>query len=287
VAASRHNRTMCVVGLVVPGGFLLIGFVLPILYLLVVSFRTAEPGQLFGAGFTVANYATVLADNFYQSIILRTVLASLAVTTSCLLVGYPLALVLLRLPARWRAAALVLLVFPLMMSNVIRAYGWIAIMGRRGVLNSTLQGVGIIDHPLSLLYTFQSVVLTLMTILLPYTVVSIYNTLSALDRRYVEASQSLGAGPIRTFLQVIWPLSAPGVAAGLSIVWLLVLSAYVTISLIGGARLKLLVSFVYDSAMAFQWPRAAALAFVLLSIGLLGTAALFAMLRPDRIRGPR
>jgi putative spermidine/putrescine transport system permease protein len=124
-----------------------------------------------------------------------------------------------------------------------------------------------------------------MTILLPYMVISIANTLSTLDRRYEEAAQALGAGPVRTFLHVTLPLSTPGVASGMLLVFLLTLSAYVTITLLGGPRSKLLVSMIYDGVTAFQWPHAAALAFVLLALALMLTALILAVLRPRRVEG--
>jgi len=116
-------------------------------------------------------------------------------------------------------------------------------------------------------------------------VISIANTLSGLDRRYQEAAESLGAGPIRTFVHVTLPLSTPGVASGMLLVFLLTLSAYVTITLLGGPRSKLLVSMIYDSVVSFQWPRAAALAFILLAIALLLTGIIMAVLRPARVQG--
>jgi len=106
-----------------------------------------------------------------------------------------------------------------------------------------------------------------------------------LDPRYEEAAQSLGAGPIRTFVHVTLPLSTPGVASGMLLVFLLTLSAYVTITLLGGPRSKLLVSMIYDSVVSFQWPRAAALAFILLTIALVLTGIIMAALRPGRVQG--
>ena len=107
-----------------------------------------------------------------------------------------------------------------------------------------------------------------MTILLPYMVISIANTLSALDQRYEEAAQALGAGPCARSSTSRCRCPRPGVASGMLLVFLLTLSAYVTITLLGGPRSKLLVSMVYDSVVGFQWPRAAALAFILLAMAL-------------------
>jgi len=172
----------------------------------------------------------------------------------CLVVGYATAYVIAPLPPRMRLIMLLLLVAPLMVSNVIRAYGWIAILGRQGVVNSMLRSTGLIDGPLLLLNSFEAVAFGLMTILLPYMVVSIVNALNAIDRQYIEAAQSLKTNPVRTFIYVIWPLSSPGVASGILLVFLLTLSAYVTITLLGGPRMKLLVSLVFDSVSGFRWP---------------------------------
>jgi putative spermidine/putrescine transport system permease protein len=167
----------------------------------------------------------------------------------------------------------------------VRAYGWVAILGRRGVVNTALQQAGVIDFPMVLLFTPEAVVMGLLTILLPYMVISIANALATLDPRYEEAAASLGAGPIRSFIHVVFPLSAPGVASGALLVFLLTLSAYVTITLLGGPRSKLLVSLVYDSVVAFQWPQAAALAFVLLALALATCGLILAVLRPGRVQG--
>ena len=154
----------------------------------------------------------------------------------------------------------------------------------RGVVNTTLQQAGVIDFPMVLLFTPEAVVMGLLTILLPYMVISIANALATLDPRYEEAAASLGAGPIRSFIHVVFPLSAPGVASGALLVFLLTLSAYVTITLLGGPRSKLLVSLVYDSVVAFQWPQAAALAFVLLALALATCGLILAVLRIQRLQ---
>jgi len=269
-------RTAWASVLVVPPlAMILIFFVAPVLYLFWVSLHEASPSELYGAALTVQNYAGVLGDSFYLAIIRRL----------SLLIGYPVAYLVALQPPRRRMLVLLLLLFPLMVSNVVRAYGWIAILGRRGVLNTAVASLGLIDAPLDLLYTVPAVVVGLMTILLPYMVISIANTLSSLDRSYEEAAQALGAGPFRTFLHVTLPLSTPGVASGTLLVLLLTLSAYVTITLLGGPRSKLLVSMIYDGVTAFQWPHAAALAFVLLALALVLTGLILALLRPGRVQG--
>jgi len=268
-----------------PLALALVFFVVPVVYLFWVSLHAASSSELYGAALTLRNYADVLGDSFYLGIVRRTLGVAAVILGLCLVVGYPVAYFVALLPPRRRMLALLVLLFPLMVSNVVRAYGWVALLERRGVVNTTLRDLGIIDAPLDLLYTTSAVVVALMTILLPYMVISIANTLAALDRRYEEAAQALGAGPVRTFLHVTLPLSTPGIASGTLLVFLLTLSAYVTITLLGGPRSKLLVSLIYDNVTAFQWPRAAALAFVLLALALAFTGLLLALLRPGRVQG--
>lgn len=278
-------RAAALASVLPPVLFFAVFFVAPLVYLLVVSFLTPSQTSLYENAATLENYARVVTDPFYLTIIRRTLLAAAIILAATLALGYPAALTIASLPARWRILCLVVLLFPLMVSNVVRAYGWIAILGRRGLVNQALLGLGLTDLPLPLLYTFATVVVGLLTILLPYMIVSITNALTAIDKSYGEAAQSLGASPGRTFLHVTLPLSSPGVATGCILVLLLALSAYVTISLLGGPRFKLLVSLVYDMIVAFQWPRAAALSFVLLAMGLAGVGALLACLKPGRVQG--
>ena len=260
-------------------------FVVPVAYLFWVSLHQPSQSELYGAALTLGNYAGILGDSFYLEITRRTLGVAAAILALCLLVGYPVAYFVALLPARRRMLVTLLLLFPLMVSNVVRAYGWIALLARRGVINAGLEGLGVIAAPLELLYTTPAVVVGLMTILLPYMVISIANTLASLDRRYEEAAQALGAGPLRTFLHVTLPLSMPGVASGTLLVLLLTLSAYVTITLLGGPRSKLLVSMIYDGVTAFQWPHAAALSFILLALALVLTGVILGVLRPARVQG--
>jgi putative spermidine/putrescine transport system permease protein len=265
--------------------FFLALFVTPLAYLFLVSLHAPSQTELYGSRLTLENYLRVATDPFYLTIIKRTLLAGLAVSGLSLVLGYPMALAMARMPAGRRSLWLMLLLFPLMVSNVIRAYGWIAILGRQGVVNNLLRDSGLARSPFSLLYSVETVVVGLLTILLPYTIICLLNSLLTIDPRLEEAAQALGAGPVRTFLFVTLPLSAPGIASGLLLVFLLTLSAYVTVQLLGGPQSKMLVSLVYDAVMTFVWPRAAALAFTLLAISLGVSAGMLRAIRPQRVEG--
>jgi ABC-type spermidine/putrescine transport system permease subunit I len=232
----------------------LLFFVAPLLSLFWAGLHTASDNELYGPALTTAHYASILTDPFYHTIILRTLGTGAVILLLCLVLGYATAYVLAPLPPQRRLLLLALLVLPLMVSNVVRAYGWIAILGRQGLVNSLLRNTGVIERPLVLLNSFEAVSFGLMTILLPYMVISVTNTLTAIDAQYKEAAQSLRASPVRTFIHVTWPLSSPGVASGMLLVFLLTLSAYVTITLLGGPRMKLLVSLVFDQVGAFRSP---------------------------------
>jgi putative spermidine/putrescine transport system permease protein len=268
-----------------PLAMALLFFVGPLVYLFYVSLHTASQTDLYGHALTVQNYVGILTDDFYRLIIERTLLVAALVLGLSLLIGYPVAYFVALLPPRRRMVVLLVLLFPLMVSNVVRAYGWVAILARQGAINSSLRDLGLIASPLDLLYTSGAVVLGLLTILLPYMVISIANALAAMDKRYEEAAQALGASPVRTFLHVTLPLSTPGIATGSLLVFLLTLSAYVTITLLGGPRSKVLVNMIYDSVTAFRWPHAAALAFILLALALAVTAVILIVLRPARVQG--
>jgi putative spermidine/putrescine transport system permease protein len=280
---TRRLAALLLVG--PPAALLLVFFVGPLAYLFYVSLHAPSQSELYGAEWSLANYASITGDAFYLRIVQRTLGTAAAILGLALLIGYPVGYLIAGMSPRARLFCTVLLLFPLMVSNVVRAYGWVALLGRRGVLSTTLREAGLIDAPLTILFTTDAVVIGLLTILLPYMIISVANSVAAIDPVYRDAAQSLGAGPARTFWRVTLPLSAPGVASGALLVFLLTLSAYVTVTLLGGAQSKMLVSLVYDSVVAFQWPKAAALAFVLLALALAVSALILAVLRPGRVRG--
>ena len=145
-------RSAAVALLVPPLALVFFFFVVPLAHLFYASFLEPSQSELFGSGLTLSNYTSVLSDSFYHLIIMRTVLVSAVVVGLSILIGYPAALFVARLSPRGRLVMLMLLMLPLMVSNVVRAYGWVTILGRRGIVNGSLHGFGMIERPLSLLY---------------------------------------------------------------------------------------------------------------------------------------
>lgn len=246
-------------------------FLLPLGNFAMLSFFRFDRTTGAVGGFTLDNYAKFLGDPFYLGILWRTFKLAVIVTLATLALGYPVALYLSRTTGRRRAYLMLLIMAPLLVSVVVRSFGWLVILGPNGLVSSALRGVGLIDEPLRLLYTETAIALGLTHVFLSFMVLSVATALGRVDPAVLRAAASLGAGPIRTFLEVILPLSLPGVAAGSVIVFTLSASAFITPALLGGPRVKVMSSLAYQQAMLLSdWPYGAAIAFVLLALTTAG-----------------
>jgi len=235
--------------------------VLPILYMLRVSFFPQSNVGAYSEGFTIGNYTQILTDSFYLKVLLRTLLIGLGTGILCTVIAYPVAFHMSRLSARRQQVLTMVIVAPLYTSIVIRCYAWIVILGNKGIVNSLLGYLGI--KPVSMLYSYFSVYLGLTYVFLAFMILSIFNVLVTISRNVEEASMIMGASPLRTFIEVTLPLSLPGVFSGFLLVFVLSMGAYVVPELLGGARLRLIPNYIYDSVInTFNWPLGSALAFV-------------------------
>ncbi len=251
----------------------LVGFVAPVANLLVLSFQKAEgTGALLG-GFTTETWTTVLQDMFYLHLILNSIATSLVITVLTLVTSYPIALYLHRSRGSWRNVLLVLVISPLLLSAVVRTYGWIAILSDQGVVNRTLMFFGM-TSPIRLVFNMTGVVIGLTEILMPYMILALLAGFGHLDRQAEEAALTLGATPFTVFRRIILPLSLPGIALGSLLCFVLAVSSFITPKLLGGGRVFLLATEIYDQAIvSLNWPVAATLSGVILII--FGTALLF------------
>jgi putative spermidine/putrescine transport system permease protein len=221
---------------------------------------------------TAQHYVSVLSDAYYWKALANTLLISLYVTVFCFVAGYPIAYYLIfHLRSAWlRRFVYVLLVTPLFTSNIVRAFGWIVILGRRGFVNSSLQSLGIIERPLDLLYSQFSIVVGLGYILLPVMVLTVCSVLQNVDRTLIEAARDLGARPSIAFAAITFPLSLPGVIAGSIIVFALSVSAYVIPSILSGGREVVMSMLIFQQYTATFRPEiGATLSIVLLVVTLL------------------
>jgi putative spermidine/putrescine transport system permease protein len=156
------------------------------------------------------------------------------------------------------------IIFPLLVSVVVRTLGWLVILGREGLINKVLVGLGLRAEGADLLRSFWSVTVGMVHVLLPFMILSIASVLGKIDRTLEEAAQSLGADDLRTFLRITLPLSVPGIAAGAIIVFSLTLGAYVTPWMLARGRVQVLAMTVYDEALVIvDWPMAAVVSVML------------------------
>ena len=243
--------------------WLMVFFLLPLAIVAAISFaESADSIPPFKLIWTVANYRA-LCSGCLGAYTNSLALAALA-TALCLLVGYAIAFAIARTPGVWRQLLLFLVMLPFWTSFLIRVYAWIAILQPSGLVNRLLLAAGVIDAPLPLLYNGFSVTLGLVYSYLPFMILPIYGSLARLDESLVEAAADLGARPRRVFLDVILPLSLPGIAAGCLLVFIPAVGEFVIPDLLGGPGTlmvgKMLWQEFFDNV---DWPAAAAIAMAL------------------------
>lgn len=241
-------------------------FAVPLLILFTSSFERLDTTTFSVVErFTLFNYRRFLFDEYYIKVLLVTLKIGLLVTLIDLVAAYPFAMYLTKASSRERSILMLLIISPLLVSVVIRTFGWVIVLGPKGLINWALLGLGILPVPLKLMYTETAVVIGLTHIFYPFMVLAIYTALRNIDPAVIRAAQSLGAGPARTFWQVTLPLSIPGVVAGSLIVFALSVSSFVTPSLLGGPWVKVAAYLAWEQHVAvLDWPFAAAISVILL-----------------------
>jgi ABC-type spermidine/putrescine transport system permease subunit I len=222
---------------------------------------------------TITHYAELAGDAVFVKVFWNTLETSLIVTVGTLLLGYPVALALVRAP-KWAPIILVLILLPFWTSVLVRSYAWMVLMGRHGLINEALLAAGLLERPLRLLNTPLATQIAMTHILLPYMILPIANALRQIDPSLARAASGLGASPWATFRQITLPLSMPGVAAGLLLVFVLALGFYITPAMVGGPREITLSMLISQQVDQLNWAYAATLSAVLLATAL-GLIALF------------
>lgn len=230
-----------------------LAFVMPVFNLLLLSFRESLGGGGLGEAHTLENWSSTLTDGFYIELIGQSILTSLMITVLTLIASYPIALYLHRALGRWKTLLLVLVISPLLTSAVVRTYGWIAILADDGLINNILFALGA-ESGVRLLFNKIGVVIGLTEILMPYMILAL-------------PAETLGASPWKVFWRIIVPLTMPGVALGCLLSFVLAVSSFITPKLLGGGRVFLLATEIYDQAIVtLNWPLAATLSMIILVI---------------------
>lgn len=279
-AGPRARRTwLAQVG---PSAVLLLAFlVIPVLILGRISFYPAD--RSFGAtGWSLRHYVKFFGDIFYVGVLGETILYGLVVAVATLVVGFPVGYSLARMPARGRRWRIALVILPLTLSLVVNVFGWLVILGGEGMVNRLLVALGLVDAPLRLLFNRGAVLLVLAHTFLPFQILSIMSVVAHIDPALEEAAANLRAGRWTTLRRVILPLAWPGIVAGSTLVFILTISAFVTPRLVGGARVPMLGSLIFEQIIVVQnWPFGGAMSFVLLAI------VLALLVLTNRSLGPR
>jgi putative spermidine/putrescine transport system permease protein len=253
-----------------PALALFIGLLLlPLALTLILSFNVFdyEVGVKSDA-YTLANYVAVLTDSYFYEIFLRTFWISALVTLLCVVIGVPEAYILSRMGTPWRSIFLILILTPLLISVVVRAFGWSLLLGADGLINQGIQALG--GQPVKMLYTPFAVIIALVHVMLPFMIIPVWTSLQKLDPAAEHAALSLGASQAKVMRLVVLPQVMPGVLSGTLIVFGLSASSFAIPGLLGGRRLKMVATVVYDQYLAeLNWPMGATIAVALLLVNLL------------------
>ena len=264
-AAIERRRQRMLAALGVPAlALLAVLFAYPVLRLMALSME----------GGSLTWYAKALGESFYLEVFWITVRIAVIVTLATLVLSYPIAYFLATATHLGAALGFALVVLPLWTSILVRTYAWMVLLGRNGVVNKSLMAVGIIDEPLALLHNELGVVIGMVHVLMPYMVLPVYAAMRRVDPDLLQAAEGLGAGALRIFYRVFLPLSAQGIYAGCTLVFVLSVGFFITPALLGGGRVIMIAVLIEQQVReVLNWSFASALATVL----LVGTIAIYGL----------
>lgn len=257
---SRQYLAVALLAMV-PSAFLCAFYLFPLTTMLVLS--------VWDRGFTAQYFEQTLGNAAYMHILGWTLQMAAVTSLLCLVLGYPVAYFMVQCSSRVRALILALIVLPFWTSSLVRAYAWITLLGRTGLVNQLLQTSGITNEPLQLIFNTFGLYVGTVQIMLPYMIFALFGTMRGIDMRLIRAAETLGASPLRAFVRVYVPLSMPGVVAGLTLVFMITLGFFITPAILGGLRDATFVMLI-EKLMneLLNWHLASALSAMLLAVTL-------------------
>jgi putative spermidine/putrescine transport system permease protein len=239
--------------------------VAPLALLARYSLNRFDPTQLMVTALTLHNYTRFVSDAFFLSVLGTTIRVSVIVTASCLILGIPMAWRLARTESRWKSAYVMAIVLPLFIGATTRTAGWMILFARGGMLDVTTRTVFGVES-LRLMNTELAVVVGIVSINLPFTILTLQAVFEGIDPRLEEAAASMGAAPVRSFQRVVLPLAMPGVLIAAALCFILAMNAFATPLLLGGPRFQMMAPLLYwEFSTNNDWPFAGVLAFVLMA----------------------
>lgn len=253
---------------------------LAIVLLLVIPVSATIGLTFIQPGGVVQPYVDFFDSSLRRRVLWRTFEVAGWVTAISLVVGLMTAYVVARCPPQVKSLLVILAVFPLLTGVVVRSFAWLVLLGRQGIVNNALMWSGVIDAPLSMLYTPGAVIVAMVYIFVPLMVLVLVGVLENIPDDLLQASASLGAGPVRSFVQVTLPLAVPGLIVGAVLVFTASFTSYATPHLLGGSRQLMMGTFLHQRAMvAFDWPGAAVVAAIMLAVILVTVLAMTRLAR--------
>lgn len=245
------------------------GIVLLVLVMIIPLLQVILP-SIFGDGYPFQTYVEFFADSYYRGIFFRTLRIALITTLICMIFGVPTAYFISRCNKKWRGLLLAVSLFPLMTNSVIRSFAWITILGNKGLINTFLQSIGLIEKPVKLLYTESAIVVGSVYLFLPLMIVTVTGVMENIQDDMMEAAQSLGASRLTAFGKVIFPLALPGIIVGSILVFVGTLTAYTTPQLLGGNKNLVMATLLYQRAMSVgDWDGAAVISLIMIVVTIL------------------
>ena len=237
---------------------LVVVLILPLLAVLL-------PTVFEGGAVTLSRYIAFFQDPYYIKIFVRTLRIALICTLVCMILGIPTAYFISRVSKKWRGVLMSVALFPMLTNSVIRAFAWINILGKNGIVNQILSALHLVDQPLSMLYTEFSVLVGTIYLFLPLMIITLVGVMENIDNDMMEAAESLGASRLLSFFKVILPMSIPGIITGAVLVFTGAMTAYTTPQLLGGPKNMLLSTLIYQRAMTLNdWTGASVVALVMI-----------------------
>ena len=237
---------------------LVVVLILPLLAVLL-------PTVFEGGEVTLSRYIAFFQDPYYIKIFVRTLRIALVCTMVCMILGIPTAYFISRVSKKWRGILMSVALFPMLTNSVIRAFAWINILGKNGIVNQILSTLHLVDQPLSMLYTEFSVLVGTIYLFLPLMIITLVGVMENIDNDMMEAAESLGASRLLSFFKVILPMSIPGIITGAVLVFTGAMTAYTTPQLLGGPKNMLLSTLIYQRAMTLNdWTGASVVALVMI-----------------------
>ncbi|OQO70496.1 spermidine/putrescine ABC transporter permease [Enterococcus villorum] len=245
--------------IIAPGTILLLFFMfLPLVNII-------WPTIFTETGINLNAYTRFLTDEYNLKIFIRTIRVSVIVTLISTIMGIPTAYFIAGVSKKWKSLLMAMTMFPLLTNSVIRSFAWINILGKTGVVNNFLVRMGLIEQPLNLLYTEFAIIIGSVYLFLPTMVLTLVGVMENIEKETLEASETLGASPFKTFYKIVLPLCTPGVIVGSILVFTGTLTAYTTPQLLGGNKNMMMATFLYQKASTLgDWTSASVIALIMI-----------------------